>query len=236
MSDGFMELKTMRRDVFIFGLLLVFGGMILASSYNFSMEVPNQETVAIESLKWEISGSFHKGDNVTLHIRPGQSWSEHPILADPNVGPLPANVTILAPGKGEAKLNVTFEVPPMSLAEPGQDPLRLPPPVLTHLEVISSVGDIFELGVLPEQTGAINLIIKHDGTYVARVEKEGLWWVIAPPPAPQTLEFVRYVVDVEYPFVSFLSIGTIACVFGLGLCVWSGRSSRRKVAVSRRRR
>jgi len=201
-------------------LLLIFIGLISASSYNITNEYKRTATANEETNVWEISSHFTKEENITLYMRWTVPWTEL------DVPPLPANISIFAPDNGETKFRVYFQLVPSQSSEEAQ------PIEVSRIELLGTDEDGLSTTNPIKQIGGIT---KQSGTYTARISREGLWWVEEPPEA---LVFFKEIVERDKPYTYLLPVGVSLCLLGVLILIYgvfTARKIKKKRLLAKRR-
>lgn len=207
------------------GLLLMFIGVIVTSSYNSSMANQGLKTEAQVNEDWSISANFIPGDNMTLLI----AWSA--ITYGEDWGELPVNVTITANSKDTTVITVYFLANPDSPIDQEFGRQQL---YVARLELLSNEGDSLEVGDPPFQIGGV---AKQGGVFDFRVHPppDSFPWAGTPKPNPPTsLLLLKVVITSTYPYRTFLPVGVTTGILG-GVIILVSRHRENRGAVRKKK-
>lgn len=208
------------------GLVLIFAGLALISSYNLSVTSEEWKTVAESVGDWNIIGSFSSGENMTLMI----SWSA--LTAGGEWGELPANVSIIANNQDTTKFQVYFNQSTELPAE-GTDRVQI---YVSRIELLYNDGDSLGVDNPPRQIGGI---VKRAGTFEARVHRppDDFPWAGWPEPEPpQALMFLKGVATTTYPYRYLLPVGATTGFLGVVASLWGAKASRNAIRKRKRKK
>jgi len=200
------------------GLLLIFVGLILTSSYDVSVTSESWETTAAADNSWSITSNFNLGENFTLIL----AWSA--ITYGEDLGELPANVTITANNEPTTEFQVYFLQDPNSLPGQEQERQRI---YVSRIELLHNDGNSLEVKYdPPKQIGGI---VKQAGTFEVRVHPppDSFPWAGYPEPQPpNALRLLKIAIKRTYPYRDLLPVGAITGAFGAIVLVWKTRPNR----------
>jgi hypothetical protein len=207
------------------GLLLIFAGLALVSSYNSSVTDESWETVAENTGSWNITGNFNSGENMTLII----AWSA--LSYGEDWGELPANVTITANSQSTAEFQVYF-LQNTDLPSEGQDRVQV---YVSRIELLYNDGYSLSVDNPPKQIGGI---VKQAGTFEARVHPPVSFpWAGYPEPQPPTaLNLLKVVARTTYPYRGLLPVGAATGFVGVIASLWGAKASRNTIRKRRERK
>lgn len=217
---------TMRRDLLVLGVILLFVG-IVAISTTASIEeekIVSRQTVGrktaselIDMTDWSVSGNYTKGRRLRLVIQPGNDWMAEPA---PGYHYVILPVTICDPEGDEMQLRVEFR----------KDAMGVHNLELFSVEIVSSCGGLsFEKSNELETINGtiyyweISGVTNYDGIYSATVGKS--WGTFGPP---EILRLESLVVERSNPYWYVIPVGVGFIGSGLFLLVWVWESSKHK--------
>jgi len=206
------------------GLLLIFVGLFLASSYNSSITNESWNEEAANTDKWNIIGNFNSGENMTLII----AWST--IAGGEDFGELPANVTITANDHDVTEFQVFFLQDPNN--PPGQELVQV---YVSRIQLLSNNGDSLSVDDPPKQIGGI---VKQAGTFEARVHPpDSFPWAGYPEPQPpRALKLLKLIVTRTYPYRDLLPVGVATGFLGAIVSLWGAKAKRNQIGIRKRKK
>lgn len=209
----------MKRDMLIFGLLLILVGVALTFHSNTPMNntTLTWEFVKTEAFTLEISANFTAGDIVKLEIYPNHEWSEEPEVDDVPYPHIFVYVNVTSPRGDQSYYEVayvTYRFYQAVLKAPG-----------------GFSGEYGNETINAER--AIVGKVMYDGQYLARIIG-----VIIPTGEAKAdaLNFYKGIENIEttYPYRNELPIAIIILVAGGGISIWGIKSSKRPIREKKR--
>ena len=222
----------MNKWIVSIGIIILLAGLILVSCSNMQEQVINQHLEANAERKWNISGVFQQGENLTLDFRVHSDWSLPFYELDPeyatSVKYFSVNITNTV-ANNYTLIQITL-VPPV-----------VPEPPYNFL--LSPSGEIrvtHHGGITVEdfpKSLPISGIAKDDGLYLLTcslfpplVQDRDLSfnpWThdASPPPALYLYKKTR---ETEYPYSFLLPLGISISICGIGTSMWGTRPQSKK--------
>jgi len=228
----------MRKTLLASGILLLFIGIILASSSNMPIETYRSETEMasiskeeMQGKEWQVSAFFGEGAIMTVEVEPRtgeDGWWIIFVRADSR--PMPLYVTIAGPSGGKTMFKVFFWAGPESVWGTSQSSTGEVPVEVYNYTLVQRSDDLevrFQSGV-PEE------VIKKSGNFTARVEPyaepgpynptNATW----PSRPPDSITIYDKIYDVEYPYMILLPTGVVLGVCGVSMAVLGSRNKRKR--------
>jgi hypothetical protein len=187
----------------VFGIVLLFAGVIIASASTITNETSESSTVNTATNAWEISGVFDKNEKLLVDFTPPDM--SQLMIPEPT---LKLRVEITGPYESKT----VFE---MEFAQRGFEGRT----VLWNLTIILNENGL-TVGDSVDEVGGI---VPYAGNYSANITTRR-WWG---PPASLTLS--AEVVHKEHPYLFGLAIGIPLAVVGGSLSFYSVRNPKRKL-------
>jgi len=207
----------MKKALVIFGIILVFAGVIVASTSVIHTEESERSTVATAPPnEWEVSGPFNKGDMLSVEFVPPNL--NELVIADSN---LKLSVEVADSHGGKTVFEMEFSQTGFGGST-----------ILKNLTIVSN-EDGLTASNPPTEVGGI---VPHTDDYSANITRvrvsyiapgEGFW-------VPSNLKLVKEVVCKEYPYLFALPIGIILMVVGGCLSFWGATSSKQMLRARRK--
>lgn len=202
----------------VFGIILIFVGVIFLSLSNTYELVHRASEVASKQNADEVSAIFSAGENISIGFSPGDDWSPKGGLIEDGGVLLTLNVTLISPDNGKTIFMLYFN----ASQEPPPSP-DLPWPIyLSRVDVLLVDEDSFRVNqpLTPEWIGGV---VKQDGTFTVKSDRHPL---LNTP--PRYLALRRVVVEKRYPFSNLLPIGFLLGIFGIVSSLWSLKFGKRR--------
>jgi len=213
---------NLRKPWLVLGLILIFAGLASASSSSLPLTNTREELITDAFQTWEISATLDKGENVSALFTWTVDFTE---LYD---GTLPANVSITVDNQYENRFQVLFKMVDPRFYEPPPGVLEYPVYVYS-INLLHADPNSLALTNPPRQVGGIT---QQTGTYKVHVLiDEGLWWAVTATPTgteyrpPRQLRLMRQVTTTTYPYITLGTVGAGITVLGVGLALWSAKTS-----------
>jgi len=229
----------MNKWILSIGTIILLAGLILVSCSNMQEQVINQQLEANVEKRWNISGVFQQGENLTLDFRVHSDWSLPIYDQDPeysmSVKYFFVNITNTV-ASNYTLIQITL-VPPV-----------VPQPPYSFLLSPVEIRVIHHGGITIEDFPTslpVSGIAKDDGLYllncslfppiVQDTDLSGNPWThdASPPPS---LYLYKETQEIEYPYSFLLPLGIPISICGVGTSIWGARpqSKKRKGALKGR--
>lgn len=195
----------------VFGILLIFVGIIIISLSNTYEIVHKASEVASRQNADEISAYFSTGENISIVLTPGSDWSPTGGLIEDGGFFIILNVTLFSPNNGKTIFRLYFNVsqePPFSPDQPW-------PIFVSKVELLCVDKDSLEVSypLTPQWIGGI---IKQNGTFTVKSDRHP----VSKSP-PSLLAFYRAVTERRYPYSNFFSTGCLLSIIGSVVSLWN---------------
>lgn len=208
----------LRKKFMVFGLILIFVGVVSVSLSNTYELVHRAVEVASKPNADEVSAYLSVGENVSILLSPGDDWSPTGGLVENGGVYLTLNVTLVSPDNGKTIFRLYFN----TSKEPPLSP-DLPWPIqLSKVEALYVDEDSIEVNQ-PLTLDWIGGVIKQNGTFTAKSDRHP--FLNTPP---RYLAFLRAVTERRYPYSNLLPVGSLLGVTGVVLSLWSLKSGRER--------
>lgn len=209
----------MRKKFMVFGLLLIFVGIVSISLSNTYEIVHRAPEVASQQNADEVSAYFSVGENISIVLSPGDDWSPTGGIIEDGGYFLTLNVTLFSPDNGKTIFRLYFN----ASKEPPPAPDLPWPILLSKVELLCADEDSLEVSqpLTPEWIGGI---IKQNGTFTAKSDRHPL---LNTP--PRLLAFHRAVTERRYPYSNLLPVGCLLGAVGCVTSLWSLKSDKKRV-------
>jgi len=223
-EDGRIQLKK----AIAAGLIILFAGLILTFSFGtIQQQRTLKQEVAHVNDRWIISGTFKKGENLTLGFSIQPDWSMPTYYGfdeDPPVYKKYFMVNVTDTNTGNFTLFNVILMPPL-----GETPPSYPYNFLLGIALIkvdhhgALIADDF-----PRYR--IEGIVNNAGEYVVKCWLDPEYVLLTRAPASPPKDLYLYAVSVEttYPYSFLLPLGISTVAIGMVATVWGVKGQKRK--------